>query len=463
MLTLTFLLLCLPFSYSHMLIVQYANATGQQFVSLNPTNTTYNSEITVLASLGLVMLNVSDSITCKLLKERDANVLLCDTSIGIQLDEPTLDPQLDPKYQEEWGLPVIKVESVWASGYIGNKNIIVCVIDTGIDVTHPDLQNNFWVNPGEIPNNGVDDDNDGIIDDVNGAAFINGVPSNDIQDLNGHGTMVSGVIGAIPDTKQSMSGVSPKVSLLPCRYMDENGLGNILDAILCINYCVSKKATVINMSWGYDTYNQVMDSVMATLQSKSILVVCSAGNDGYNSDFNVHYPSYYSTNNSHVVSVGGIGKNLILAAYSNYGNKSVDIVAPGNQIYSTYLDNAYSYFSGTSASAPFVTGAAVLLKALYKNSNLDIKNTLIRYSTPMSSNQSNFIIAGILDVENAAINVNSGLEWVDNQVAQQENYTFTNNKLMYVFVGCTGILFVIVVILIVIFTFMYKKYKKQRV
>jgi subtilisin family serine protease len=302
----------------------------------------------------------------------------------------------DPLISNQWGLTVVNVMDVWKRGIFGASSIKVCVIDTGIDLKHPDLQQNLWTNPDEIDGNGLDDDENGIVDDIHGVSFESGSAGTDIQDLNGHGTFVAGVIGATTNNGIGVSGVSQLVNFVICKFMNSQGLGDISNAIKCIDYCLSRNVDIIHSSWGYYNFISAMETVLNKVRLNKVYMISSSGNNGENSDSISHYPSFYSITNDHVISVTALTKDLKLLYSANYGNSSVQLAAPGQSIMSTSLGGLYSSFSGTSAAAPFVTGAVVLLKSLNKYS--DVKNILLQSST---SRKINNIQGGILDVKKA--------------------------------------------------------------
>ncbi|MGD8613095.1 MAG: S8 family serine peptidase, partial [Desulfobacterales bacterium] len=210
----------------------------------------------------------------------------------------------------------------------GGSNVVVAVIDSGVDVNHPDLQANIWINPAETPNNGIDDDGNGYIDDVNGWDFL--LNDKDPRDANGHGTHVAGTIAAIGDNNKGVTGVSWSARIMALRFLDAWGLGSTANAIAAIEYANAEGADVINNSWGGGGYVQALKDA---IDASDAVVVCAAGNSGRNNDDNPHYPSGYTSAN--IIAVAASDQNDQLAAFSNYGAVSVDVTAPGINIYST--------------------------------------------------------------------------------------------------------------------------------
>ncbi|MDX5407721.1 MAG: S8 family serine peptidase [Chromatiaceae bacterium] len=269
----------------------------------------------------------------------------------------------DPLFNQQWHLqnsPGINAQAAWDST-TGDAEVIVAVIDTGVDYTHPDLGDNIWQNAAEIVGDGIDNDGNGYIDDIYG---INPADDNvDPMDEDGHGTLVAGIIGAVGDNSIGVAGVNWSVSLLPCRFMDVNGDGFVSDAIACLDYVLALKQrgeniVATNNSWGGPQFSQALYNAVRAHYDAGILFVASAGNDNTQAPF---YPAAFDLPN--VISVSAHGENGSKADFANFGRNWVDLSAPGVGIYTTDLDNQYSMASGTSMAAPVVTGVAALLKA----------------------------------------------------------------------------------------------------
>jgi subtilisin family serine protease len=209
----------------------------------------------------------------------------------------------------------------------GGGDVVVAVIDTGCDYDHPDLAANIWTNPGEIPDNGIDDDGDHYIDDVHGWDFAD--LDNDPQDASGHGTHVAGIIGARGDNARGIAGVAWQVRILPVRFMDAFEEGSTADAIEAIEYALARGAKIINCSWGSSGYSQALRNVMANADA---LFICAAGNNAQDTDVTPFYPASFGEDN--IISVAAGDSMDRLAWFSNFGPATVDVVAPGTSIYS---------------------------------------------------------------------------------------------------------------------------------
>lgn len=297
----------------------------------------------------------------------------------------------DPRFPtEQWGLQNTGQEG-GSSGFDMDApegwdlrreatNVIVAVVDSGVRYTHEDLAQNMWRNPGETPGNNLDDDKNGWIDDVHGINAIDetGNPDDDVPDpvlgIGGHGTSVAGIIGAVGNNGRGIAGVAWKVQIMALKWFNNQGAGALSDAIQCLDYARSHGATIVNASWQQGgllsgTVNQSMMDALGRLKQAGILFVSSAGNDGANNDLVAHYPSNYPFDNMVAVAAGT--RSGVLSRQSNFGERLVDVVAPGEAVVSTSSksDTEYVVVSGTSFAAPHVSGLLALLKAQYPSSD----------------------------------------------------------------------------------------------
>lgn len=286
------------------------------------------------------------------------------SSTGGDDTEPTLIPN-DPGYPLQYAPPLVQAPSGWGVS-TGGKSVVVAVLDSGIDLTHPDLAANVWINTRELVANGVDDEVNGFVDDVNGWNFIDG--TNNVQDGFGHGTHVSGIVGAIGNNGLGVTGLNWQVALMPLKIINNSGIGTASAAVAAINYVTMMRRdfetniVVTNNSWSAGGIaSTVMRDAIRALNDIGVAFVAAAGNNASNNDIIPRYPSGYDVAN--VISVAASDAADNLAGFSNYGATTVDLAAPGTLIYSTVPGGAYNYLSGTSMAAPQVTGAMALLAA----------------------------------------------------------------------------------------------------
>ena len=262
----------------------------------------------------------------------------------------------------EWNLNAVGAPEAWAAGYTG-KGVTVAVIDTGVDLDHPDLVQNLYVNPGEIAGNGIDDDQNGFVDDVHGYDFVDRDATPD--DLNGHGTHVAGTIAAARNNIGS-TGVAPDAKIIPVRVLDRNGSGSDASVAAGIRYAAKLGADIINLSLG-GVYSRAIDTAISYARSLGSIIIAAAGNE---SAAVPGYPARFSATDDNVISVGAYRSSGRIASFSNrVGNSgSVQIDAPGVGIYSTYMGGGYATLSGTSMASPHIAGLAAL--TLSANPNL---------------------------------------------------------------------------------------------
>jgi subtilisin family serine protease len=283
----------------------------------------------------------------------------------------------DARYAEQWGLentgqaingkPAgtagvdIDALNAWQHGQ-GSEDVVVAVIDSGVDYDHEDLAANMWRNPGEVPGNGIDDDRNGVVDDVYGynAVDDSGDPADDL----GHGTHVAGILGAVGDNQTGVAGVNWTTRIMALKFLGPGGGGTTSDAIACIDYLLKAKARganvrVVNCSWGSTMASKALEEAIDDAVGEGVLFVCASGNDALDCDRIPHYPSSYESEG--VVSVAALQNDDTLARFSNWGRSSVDVAAPGVDVLSTLPNGSYGFASGTSMASPFVAGVAALV------------------------------------------------------------------------------------------------------
>lgn len=291
----------------------------------------------------------------------------------------------DPSYGSLWGMQKIKAPQAWDLA-TGSREVVVGVIDTGIDYNHPDLSANMWRNPNEVAGDGIDNDGNGIIDDVYGYNAITN--SGDPMDDNSHGTHCAGTIGGVGNNGVGVAGVSWAVKMIGAKFLSANGSGRLSHAIAAIDYLTNLKTqqgvniVLTNNSWGGGGYSQFLSDAIQRHRDAGIIFVAAAGNSRNDNDSLPSYPASYDIDN--VIAVAATDSDDNLASFSNYGANSVDIAAPGVGILSTIHGNRYASYSGTSMATPHVAGAIALLKSYTNLSMTNLINRIYNTGDPLS-------------------------------------------------------------------------------
>ncbi|MCB9845065.1 MAG: S8 family serine peptidase [Phycisphaeraceae bacterium] len=253
------------------------------------------------------------------------------------------------------GIPDADIDAPEAWDFFtGDPEFRIAIIDGGAALAHPDLRDNIWVNPGEIPGNGIDDDHNGYVDDVNGWDFVD--DDNTPSDLSGHGTHVAGIVGARGNNGIGVTGVNWRCSLVPLRLTGAGG-GFVSDAIAALDYCRMMDIRVSNNSWGGIGFSQALYDAIEAAQASNHIFVAAAGNDSRSIDTIPYYPASFGLDN--VICVAATNNRDALASFSNFGAGTVHLAAPGEDVLST-RPMGYGYLSGTSMSAPIVTGVVAM-------------------------------------------------------------------------------------------------------
>ncbi|MEO7970852.1 MAG: S8 family peptidase, partial [bacterium] len=316
----------------------------------------------------------------------------------------------DSRFSEQWSLrntgqsggrygSDIGMPKGWHTS-TGAQATVIAVIDSGIDFTHPDLANNEWTNPG--PTN----------EDLHGWDYIADSPT--IKDEQGHGTAVAGIIAARGNNADGVSGVMWQASLMSLRVLDNTGTGDIASAVEAIDYAVAHGAQVINLSWGTNNSSVALKSAIDRATKRGVVVVCSAGNDGQNIDATPYYPA--SFNSKGLISVAATGNTDQLASWSNWGNRTVAVAAPGSNILTTQMGGGYWSVTGTSAAAPLVTGVAGLTKSLRPSlSAAQVRSAIESNSRELSQLSSRVSSGGIVNAGAALSAVESNSNGNGNQ------------------------------------------------
>lgn len=300
--------------------------------------------------------------------------------------EPAAAP--DPDLDKVYGLKKIQAPEAWALQK-GSRNMIVAVIDTGIDYNHPDLAFNIWRNTSakEYLRTGVDKDGTEITGDVVGWDFIHN--DNLPYDDHMHGTHCAGTVGAVGNDGRGISGVAQRVSIMGVKFLSAEGQGDTVSAIKSIDYAVSRGAKILSNSWGGkgdDGHNAALEDAIKRAEAKGVLFIAAAGNDSTNNDSDPAFPAAFRTEN--MIAVAATNERDQMAFFSNYGRESVHVGAPGSGIYSTKPKQGYTSLSGTSMAAPHVSGAAALVWSHFPNADYkEIKRRLLTYGDDIPSLQ----------------------------------------------------------------------------
>ncbi|MGH2822301.1 MAG: S8 family peptidase [Thermoleophilaceae bacterium] len=266
----------------------------------------------------------------------------------------------DPYYTLDYALVEspddhdIDAPAVWGTRTTCAK---VAILDTGIDTDHPDLASNVYKS-SDKPNNGRDDDKNGYVDDTYGYNAIDGKGSG--QDDNGHGTHVAGIVGARGNNSNGSAGICWSAKLVAVKFMNSRGKGSTSAAIAGIEYAVKAGIKIVNCSFGSSSMSSALHDAVDYAQEHNALLVVAAGNDGENIDKSPSYPASFTDSN--ILAVAASTSDDTLASFSNFGSTDVDVAAPGDSIFSTYLGGGYKVLSGTSMAAPYTAGVAALLR-----------------------------------------------------------------------------------------------------
>lgn len=355
-------------------------------------------EILLSFTIGILALSTLTYLKRKIPAERAQDQRQTPTQIAGQFDDPAL--------ATSWGLQQIGAPQARQKNR-GSHGIVVAIIDTGADIHHPALKANLWRNPGEAgldengqskATNGIDDDDNGLVDDFHGWNFAENSP--DVTDDNGHGTHIAGIIGA------QGTGVAGDVSLMILKYYGTNtsGMENLKNTIAAIRYAVRMGANIINYSGGGMLKSPEEEDMIRWAGSQGVLVIAAAGNEGMNSDVFPFYPADYELSN--IISVTATDRFGHLLSVANHGRISVDLGAPGKNIYSTLPNGEYGYMTGTSQATAFVSGVAALLLAQSPYLSADpsrLIRILLDSGRPLTALNGKTRSGRLVDAENALI------------------------------------------------------------
>ena len=358
-------------------------------------------------------------------------------SFPLQVDDTLFlnDPYLD----DLWGIENkinpgkdINIKEVWKKGFTGSKDVVVAVVDTGIDYTHPDLEDNMWINKGEIPENAIDDDGNGFVDDIHGWDFANEKPNG--QDDHNHGTHVAGIIGAKGNNGIGVVGVNWDVSLMSLKTFDVKGKAPLSRTLQALDYALKMKAQVISNSYSYPFFSRAFKKVVEKGRDQGVLFVASAGNSFSDNDKLEKWPASFQLDN--VIAVGAMDQAGLRAYFSNYGRRSVHVFAPGFNIMSTVKEGNYHLMSGTSMAAPYVTGIIALLLSVHTDLNYkQIRDRLI-WTSHLSEDLEEFSVSGgfvdalrALENEKNPIDKNDSRFWKNSkEISVSKPYFYKENE-----------------------------------
>lgn len=290
----------------------------------------------------------------------------------------------DPYYGNQWYLTKIKADSAW-NKISASSDIVIAIIDSGIQISHPDLKDNIWLNEKEIAGNGIDDDRNGFIDDINGWDFVNNAPDPSPKFMPGwteagvaHGTMIAGIIAAHGNNNKGVAGVTWEAKIMPLKVLNDKGEGKVGDVIRAIDYAANNSANIINLSFVSFNYSEALQEAIRRAHKAGVIIVAAAGNEqsagiGYNIDQTPIYPACYD---------GQFGENMVIgvaatdaldqkAKFSSYGFRCVDLSAPGISFFNAVTGGSDpnspgkiydGYWSGTSMAAPLVSATLALIE-----------------------------------------------------------------------------------------------------
>jgi thermitase len=350
---------------------------------------------------------------------------------GFSITEPPLPEKSaeiganDPDLRKSWGLENVGQPDGWGragragvdNGVVrawslqqGSKDVVVAVIDSGLNYNHPDIQDNVWTNALEAAGQpGVDDDKNGFVDDIHGYDFVNA--DGDPLDDHGHGTHVASIIGAKGNNQMGMAGINWNVSLMPLKFATKEGRGSLELGIRAIQYATQMKARVINNSWGGRNYSEILSRVVEEANKQNILFVAAAGNSGWDNLDTPIFPA--SLKNDNVLSVAAFDQQGQLWNGSCYGETTVHLGAPGFDVWGLWNDK-YRTATGTSMASPHVAGVAALVLAQEPHLTVaELKERLLRTAKSVPHLRGKTITGATVDAYYALTNQQAPLNTDD--------------------------------------------------
>ena len=412
--------LALVLGRSYAAAASYEAVSGEILVKFLPTTAQDTIDALAGAADGRVTLTFRGDPDLRLVRIGDPNGL--DAAIAffksraeVRYAEPNYIRYIvaipnDPSFNVLWGLrntgqsggvvgADIDATGAWDI-WTGNPAVVEASIDTGINMTHPDLAGNIWTNPGEVAGNSIDDDGNGFVDDVHGWDFVNN--DRDPTDDHGHGSHTSGTVGALGNNSTGVTGVNWGVQLMAVKVCNAGGSCPDSAIIGGIDYATQNHAFVSNNSYGGGPFSQAAFDAISRADQAGVLFVAAAGNNGGNNDSNPFYPASYNLLN--IISVAATDRFDSRASFSNYGLTTVDLGAPGVDIYSTMLGVGYGYLSGTSMAAPHTTGVAALLKGYNATlTHYQVRSLIMDHTRPISALAGLTVTGGVLNAHNTLL------------------------------------------------------------
>jgi len=317
----------------------------------------------------------------------------------------------DPEFGEQWALSNmgqnggktgadLSALKAWSKTK-GSREVVVAVLDTGVDYMHADLAANMWKRPDNVPQ--YIDEELGTFNDLRG--YDANVNESDPMDENGHGTHCSGIVGAEGNNNLGVAGINWKVEIMPLKFLGRGGFGSTKDAIEAINYAIDRKQKGVNLrvisaSWGSTQNSKALEDAIRAAGEQGILFVAAAGNSSTDNDKRPHYPSNYDLPN--VISVAALDRTDSLASFSNFGVKTVHVAAPGREIVSTWLNDQFREASGTSMATPYVSGVAALILAAEPDMSVEkLRERIIKSVDKVDSLNGKILSGGRLNAAKA--------------------------------------------------------------
>lgn len=331
----------------------------------------------------------------------------------------------DAIFSEQKYLKDTNIDLAWTFAR-NTQNITIAVIDTGVDLKHPDLKNNIWINKYEIPNDGIDNDQNGYVDDVYGWDFVNNTSDNNVKISVGykeyavnHGTIIAGIVSAVTNNKEGIAGASWGAKIMSLRAIDSQGQGNTYNVARAIDYATKNGADIINLSFVGKNNDEILSDAIRRAYKAGVAVIAASGNEnsiGIDLDLDPRYPICNDFNDNTVFGVGSINNENKISFFSNYGEKCIDIMAPGENFVSTqvyqptirgFTEKYIKNLSGTSVSTPLVSATVALIKSIDPSFSISEIYKIIKDSAKDISftnfSKRNKIGAGLLDANKAVI------------------------------------------------------------